>query len=302
MAHDFGCGVTRTPMPVQEGAFDVSDLRGGQYEWTWAVAMPYRVLADSFGVGVMPASPASTLLERATDSQVFGTALGYFACLQSFLTYSFGWARHDRGLLWWYDNGRPIDDRRFALLKAIWEADGLLLRYLAWCVDRTSGVDGIPWLGEPLHKWAVNVDRDPLRLTDAWTETLRRERDSALAGALTHHPWGKHLEHGDHIGAPSGADWAGYPGAAGQSDELSHMARLVQPDPFHRRATLVSDVPDGWYAALAERGASLPQQPGDPSWRIDVFIKQYGYVGEYRRSRRTGLWFSGRHRHHTVGN
>jgi hypothetical protein len=35
---------------------------------------------------------------------------------------------------------------------------------------------------------------------------------------------------------------------------------------------------------------------------VDVFVRQIGFVGTYRRSRDTGLWFAGQHRYHAVGN
>jgi hypothetical protein len=116
--------------------------------------MPYRVLADPDGIGVMPKSPAEVAEhdENGWSGIAFDHGLGYFASLQSFLTYSFGWTRHDLGLLWWYDEGRPVDDPRFALLKAIWDADGTLLRYLAWCVERAAANPPSGWLGEPLHR------------------------------------------------------------------------------------------------------------------------------------------------------
>jgi len=53
-------------------------------------------------------------------------ATAYWArCSTSFI-YSFGWARPDRGILWWWWAGEPTDDPRFQLLSNAWEADGML--------------------------------------------------------------------------------------------------------------------------------------------------------------------------------
>lgn len=36
-------------------------------------------------------------------------------------------------------------------------------------------------------------------------------------------------------------------------------------------------------------------------WQVDVFDRQVGYLGRYRQSRETGLWFTGRHSVHMWG-
>lgn len=88
---------------------------GGQWEWCWANALPYRALVTPSVGAPMPAAP-----QREVD---FRQYLGYWASLQSFLTYSFGWTRHDRGLRWWYDAGKPMDDARLGLIEAVWGRD-----------------------------------------------------------------------------------------------------------------------------------------------------------------------------------
>lgn len=182
MAPDFARNITRTEAQLTTTAGGHNDfLAGGQLAWTWAVGMPYRVLADPQGMGVMPLSPADTVRrnEHGVPAGNFEQGLGYFAALQSFLTYSFGWTRHDRGLLWWHDNGQPVEDPRFALVKAIWDGDGMLLRYLAWCVERAVPAPSLGWLGEPLHRWASKVDHEPATLSPSWRERLARETAAA---------------------------------------------------------------------------------------------------------------------------
>lgn len=290
---------TATHHPVED-----SFLRGGDVNWTWAVGMPYQVLANAHAVGAMPASPNATKRrnEHGGAQGNFEHGLGYFASLQSFLTYSLGWTRHDLGLRWWFENGRPVIDSRFALIRAVWDADGMLLRYLAWCVERATSTQGLSWTGEPLHLWAETINRAPAALTAAWRQRLAEHETAAKSGDLSASPWGMHLERGDHIGAPSGWDWAGYAGSVVAPRDLDGAARLVATDEASRRATYLSDFVGGWYEGLATLGSQLSSQSGERSWRIGVYVRPIGYLGEYRRSRSTGLWFAGRHRYHSVGN
>ncbi|WP_251449398.1 hypothetical protein [Microbacterium sp. Marseille-Q6648] len=274
-------------------------LTGGQFEWTWAVPMPYRALADPHGICVMPISPADTIRrnEAGHPKGNFHHGLAYFATLQSFLTYSFGWTRHDLGLLWWYRNDRPVDDPRMALLREIWDADGMLERYMAWCIDHGPG----EWKagpGTPIRHWAKHLNQAPAVLTEADRERLNAQRRLAESGDLCASPWGMHLEDGGHIGAPSGRQWKHLPVPA----ELAESARISHSDPARGRATLVTEHVTGWYSTLADLGATLPPRPGGRSWRVDVFVQPIGYLGEYRHSWSTGLWFAGRHRYHAVGN
>lgn len=67
-----------------------------------------------------------------------------------------------------------------------------------------------------------------------------------------------------------------------------------------RRATLIVESMVGWYRALVEAGSTLPTLK-DRSWHIDVYARPVGYLGTYRRSRVSGIWFSGPHRYHEPG-
>lgn len=260
--------IARIERPPSDTGF--SDATpGGQHPWTWAVGLPYRALASPHGGNVMPAAPT-----RGTD--VFD-AVGYFAALQSFLTYSFGWTRHDKGLIWWCDAGMPTEDPRFALIREVWVEDGLLDSYIDWCTTHP--------VMNALEEYADHPDHRPPDLSLEW----RRRLPGEVAGLDSTSPYGMHLEYGDHIRGPSEAS-----GRTG--------ARLLGADQDARTATLIAETVTGWYAAMVEHGERLPPLTNGHSWRIDVFVKPIGFVGTYRRSRLTGLWFSGRHAFHVVGN
>jgi hypothetical protein len=61
-----------------------------------------------------------------------GSPLAYWSALLNLLIHSFGWARPDRGLRWWYDAGKPTDDPRLQLLSQVWDADRQLDWFAAW--------------------------------------------------------------------------------------------------------------------------------------------------------------------------
>jgi hypothetical protein len=301
MDSDFRRSVRRVLIPEISPGSSIAD--DGQFEWVWAVPLPYRVLVDPRGASAMPASPRDALTaDRYGNIRgALAQGLGYFACLQSFLTYSFGWTRHDQGIRAWHEAGRPTEDPRLALIDAVWGDDRMLLRYAAWSTDAASG-RGESWLGEPLHRFMdTPADLTPMAQDGAWEEIVRRERDTAIADDPSTSPWGMHLGLGSHIGAP--AAWGGTPNMATDGPATpAWRARLIGADPVRRRATYVSDRVYGWYAGLAALGGGLADAPGASSWRVDVLVKPYGFLGTYRRSRTTGLWFAGRHRHHMMGN
>lgn len=255
--------MSQKPLP------DAVGETSGQWEWCWAVPLPYRVLAAPASMMPMPAAPS--------QRDDFMLSLGYWACLQSFLTFSFGWTRHDKGLIAWYDSGCPTEDARFALLQKIWHDDGTLERYIEWVVsqnDRTG----------PMTAYAANLDTRPMRLTSEWTSRMTRlrveARDLAASGLS---PYEKHLEQGHHISGPTSRSKAELVMRTSTSGVLTSRSAI------------------GWYDALAHLGGQA--QGNQPtSVRIDVHVRPIGFLGTYRRSRVTGLWFSGPHRYHSIGN
>lgn len=272
--------IQRVVFPRVDFGLDDATL-GGQHPWVWAIGLPYRALAAPWSGTVMPENPRALLRhnEYGHVAGDFDHAIGYFVSLQSFLTYSFGWTRHDKGLLWWVDQGSPVEDSRFALIRDVWLADGMFDRYLVWCVQH-------PVL-DAFDAFEPHVDREPVTLSSTWRQRLHDAQSEAEAGDLSLRPDQMHLQSGMHISGPS----------AGRGD-----ARLLGVDPGSRSAVLISDSVAGWYAALVTAGNELSTLPDGRSWRIDVHVKPIGFVGTYRRSRDTGLWFAGRHAHHTVGN
>lgn len=100
---------------------------------------------------------------------------------------------------------------------------------------------------------------------------------------------------------------------SGDNDPLhlsSHAGGPVAPviDPVELRRSgrggrsgiLLCDSAIGWYRSLYEESSKLPSIH-DHRWRIDVVIKPIGWIGTYRRSPETNLWYVGDHRLHVRG-
>lgn len=261
--------ITRVDRPDVAGVGWDSFELAGQWEWCWAVPLPYRVIAAPGAGNAMPAAPRV--------GQDLRLSLGYWGALQSFLTYSFGWTRHDRGLRWWLGEGRPLLDPRLELIDLTWHADGNLLPYAEWFHDRAAMFGQ-----QPLAQW-TDYDSQPDELSPEFAAAFRRLREFETLPELS--PHGKHLENGDHVGGPA---------AEGYS------ATLTGVDIANRSAIYISDSMRGWYRGLMELGDDLPHL-GNASWHVEVFVKPVGYMGMFRRSRKTGLWFSGRHLVHAAG-
>jgi len=261
------------------GPPDVPGTYPGSLDWDWAVAWPFAALAWPRSRVRMPALPA-----RAAD--ISSEVLGYWNSLAYLLTFSFGWTRHDRGLRWWYDAGKPTDDPRFALLDEVWERDESLARYAEFAWDRPNHVP--PYLITSSNPSYLPPEKDDM---DAEWTTRYREIAVGNPGKWgpqsTGYPHGLHLEMGTHLDG----------GDPGDDTGIKHF---YEPD-APKDVTLILPGFRGWYQELMTVGDKLDvlQAPGA---RVKLFTRSNGFLGEYRRSWETGLWFAGQHRHHSVGN
>jgi hypothetical protein len=254
---------------LPDGAGEALTAKSGEGPG-WGDAIPglFRTLAAPLTFEPMPA--LSEPPDRHPD------ALGYWTALLHMLIYSLGWARPDRGLRWWYDTGRPVDDPRLAVLDHVWRRDGYLEDFALWLSNST-------WI-LPLHQLAeltghadddVTVEPHP-----EWTAAARVREHSMFDGGSDPYHLSVHT--------------------TGPLEQPRGEALLLRSGRTDRQAVLILDSMVGWYRALSEEGAALPEL-GERSWHVDVVVRPVGWLGTYRRSRATGLWFSGRHRSHTPG-
>jgi hypothetical protein len=248
---------------------------GGPPNWFWGVPDTLRALSSSRAGAVVPAAP------RAGDNQA--QRLGYWTALHYVLLRRLGWTRPDRGLRWWYDNGKPTEDETLRFVFDVWDADSHGLdEYLGWLLEGRPRFQ----LHAPDIAWAHWDDEQP-PLGEAWTVWNREVHDRAARST-------------DYVfGLGEGWDPLHLSGQIG-SGRRDTDAYLLHRSPNSQRAVLVASRMDSWYAELLARGESLAG-PGNTSLRVDVFVKPVGFIGTYRRSSATGLWFTGRHLHHSVG-
>lgn len=255
------------------------DVTGEPGNWGAAIPLAYRLLAAPRADLPYPRPPWSHDVEGR--SQPPGSASVYWTPLLHLLLYSFGWSRPDLGMKWWVDAGRQTDDYRLRLIADLWGADGRLDEFLAWLwtTDYLPVLDGI-------HQRVGHTPGDRrVEIDEAWLRALDENRDPATPGPFSGGS-GDPLHLGTHATGPADGDPGG--------------TVLLHSSPGNRRAVLLVDNMTGWYRALAEQGASLPDI-GRHSWYVDVVVKPVGHLGTYRRSLETGLWFSGPHSLHVRG-
>ena len=209
--------------------------------------------------------------------------VAYWSALLHLLVYGLGWVRPDRGMKWWYDSGKPTVDRTLRFVTRVWEADGQLDWFAAWLWSTPSLLS--PELVSDATGYALAA-HSPLPADDRWLRARRTEADASGVSAPVSHGGGDphHLQ--DHI--------------AGPLQDVTGKALLLRTSAADRRAVLFLDSMVGWYRALATTSRSLPKLSAH-SWRVDVVVKPVGWLGTYRKSAESGLWFTGHHSVHIQG-
>ena len=93
--------------------------------------------------------------------------VAYWSSLLHLIVYGFGWVRPDRGLRWWYQNGRPLADDRLRLISQVWDADEQLNYFAAWLWTTPRILDAS--LVAEATGYIMDDDM-PLRPDDRWTD------------------------------------------------------------------------------------------------------------------------------------
>lgn len=271
--------ITPSPLHIQRidppefGSIDWGQEVGGeQYEWGHQIPALYRILADPNGVNTFVRNP-----QPGDDHLV---AVGYWAPLVHLMLYSFGWLRPDRGMDRWMNAGTPVDDLRFQVIQDLWDSGRQLDWFVAWLTSH-------PGLGhEALGRWSTVRNDDSV--DEARRRWARRVTEST-ATSNVHNPL---------VGGTDPLHLSAHCSGPVDSESTNDNRPVVACVRGDREATIVLDSMVGWYRHLAE--LDLPNI-GNRSWRVEVYARPVGYLGTYRRSRATGLWFSGQHRYHSMG-
>ena len=242
----------------------------------WQAQWPelFRALADP---QVRFPPPVTGSLDQACA--LWGALHHAFCCL-------LGWNDVARGLAWWYREGKPVlDSPVLALVRHIWGAEHLIDYYAAWAWKPANSGWLLPQSADPFHgpspTWLAQ--HSCWKDEDWWRAFVRR-------GQAHHHDPFYGGTDPLHLSVHSGRE----------DTTCSGKARLV-PIPGEQHAVMVTGGLAHWVADLEALGAELPPL-GGRSWRVDVFDRQAGWLGEFRRSRVTGRWFTGRHNIHMQGN
>jgi hypothetical protein len=179
----------------------------------------------------------------------------------------------------WYGLGKPTDDPTLALVSEVWDRDGWLDVYLAWLLKRQPHF---------LRDDAPTAPHELEQLDPTWSTWLERASDYLKAAPAPH------------FSLDGGYDNLHLTGHAGETGHPDPQATLSITDAGAHRAVYVTDRMSAWYWDLRDQTLALPASPR--SWKVDVFVRPVGFLGAYRVSRSTGLMFTGRHRHHAMGN
>lgn len=238
--------------------------------WCQYIPHLHRALADPSQIGYVPYVAGELTLEQACSA---------WEPLHYLFTALLGWRSPGHGLAWWYAAGKPVDDPRLALVRELWDARYQLDYYAAW-----AWAQGQVCLTPDDLDPAV-MARVSLWQNEEWWRAFKRrgldlQNDPFYGGSNP-----LHLGHSETFG------WQEKPGA--KADLLMDRAS--------RKAVLFVSGLQSWRADLEAAAARLPDL-GERSWHVEVVDRQVGWLGEYRRSRKTGQWFVGLHGVHLRGN
>ena len=104
----------------------------------------------------------------------------YWYPLIHVLRYSLGWARLDKGLWWWHQQGKPRNDPRLRIMADIYDHDGYLDTLSAWLWVGDVATPGS--YGFEQFRWRDSGEKVPA--DRAWIERqLQDLRQSELSGS-----------------------------------------------------------------------------------------------------------------------
>ncbi len=233
-------------------------------------------------------SGAHLAFEPPFATSLQGSALGrgevgasVWSPLMHLLMFGLGWSRPDRGLARWDRAGRSVDDPVLAVVRGWWgpHLDDLM----AFLSGASFGCEQLgrrfAEAAEPVGMRAFNAAPLPdaferVRATERWRENWGGGWDPMH---LSGHVLSPVEQEGHLVVSELGRDMEGVP-----------------------RATARAASYTGWYRALMR--SSVPTRVGVHDVRVDVLCAPIGWLGSYRRSTVTGLWFRCSHATHMLGN
>lgn len=246
-----------------------------QIDDPWCIYIPklHRALNDAACIDELPR------LEALTEH---GDICAYWECVYYCLNTLLGWKEQGKGLANWYRAGKPVNHSPvLALLKHHWDRDGLLDYYAAWLWGKG------PFISHPDQLQPSHIALNSADVAEDWWHAFKRR-----GLVMRHDPFyggsnPLHLGHSEHLGV--------------SEDSLSKSIEVYRLQDDDMRVVLVVNSINSWKTELLRCIAKLPLVRGK-SWRVKVFDVQVGFLGEFRQSRVTRIWFTGKHGVHVVGN
>lgn len=248
-----------------------------------------RAINNAKGVLSMPANP------RGAGG--LPPYIRYWFSISAIVVGHLGWRHPAVGIAAWINNGMPDDDAVMSGIKKLW---GL---YAASLLAEPSRNNLLEMSNEVLQP-QENIPTQESSYARLDSPEDIRFRMSIEEKSESDEKWGAPNTGGsDPLHLTSHVvSMLGNFQSAHRSDQLDATLLHAAPDSHDVRASLVVESRSPWYSALAKWGNRLPIRQDGRSWRVDVTSKDYGYIGEFRRSRVTGLWFAGKHYSHMLGN
>jgi hypothetical protein len=236
--------------------------------WCKYIPLLHQVLSGSRSIDDFP-SPTQRM-DLFESCAVWETL--HYLCLSLL-----GWQSPAHGMAWWYENSQPTEDSLLlSTLKKIWGIDDAVDYYAAWLWSTAD-----PNTGKTIEK--------SLLPPDAWWDALKRRPST-----LDYSPYGGGYNP-LHLGYSQFEHLSDSP--VKRKDEVIELYF----EPEYRRGVLIVPFFGCWREELAAASLRLPKLI-NRSWRISLFDRQIGFLGEFRQSRVTGKWFQGRHEIHMAGN
>lgn len=237
--------------------------------WCRHIPLLHRIIADPAQQGSFPA-----LAEQCELAE----ACAYWETLYYLFTTLLGWQRLDKGLGWWYSVNK--DDQKEPLLRLVrelWDRDDQLVYFAAWSWAQTCSST------TDFHS-PTSISNQAAYGDVSWWRIFTRK--------------GKHFAHDPFYGGTNSLH-LGHSQSFGL-DESESGNPVLYYDATKREAVVIVGHFTSWRRDLVNLGAKLPSI-GLHSWHVEAYDRQVGYLGRFRQSRETGLWFMGKHSIHMRG-
>lgn len=294
------------PQPSVRAGFDL--------DWGLLTAKVWQAVADPDGQHVLP-SLGWSVGQWCGEENVFGTAIAIWSSVLELLKYSFGWRSPAVAVARWVESGLSTDDRRLQVISHLIGADveesaknlaAFLYLQNGWQLTR-FGHGGL------VELYGRDESRHPHVAVPGWVRDEYRRRGCGddhrvpVGESVDYLPCGSGGWDNMHL---SGHCWAPIFRTALRQGAPIRGGTIVESEPsqfFSRidgefgRGVLVTHQYGGWFDELVAHGDTLPTLSSGRSWRVDVVCTPIGWLGTFRKSRQTGLWFSGPHSLHTWG-